>query len=179
MSIVIDLADYRDITPKEEEIRLPEDGFIQRALSVSGSNAAANDLVEAHKLLSLAALRGSPKARVERIKLSRRMTSHQVSQAQEALGDYLDARSARHGLTGLRLLASDCPIKQKAASRAAFLVSAGIAARSRRRCYLSNQVQGGVRPPGMCREWSSPTNPRRHGHGACGRFPSAAGPHRC
>jgi TPR repeat protein len=95
MSIVIDLADYRDITPREEEIRLPEDGFIQRALSVSGSNAAANDLVEAHKLLSLAALRGSPKARVERIKLSRRMTSHQVSQAQEALGDYLDARSAR------------------------------------------------------------------------------------
>lgn len=95
MSIVIDLADYRDITPKEDEIRLPEDGFIQRALFVSGHDAAANELVEAHKLLSLAALRGSLKARVERIKLSRRMTSQQVSQAQEALGDYLDARLAR------------------------------------------------------------------------------------
>jgi hypothetical protein len=55
MSIVIELADYRDITPKEDEIRLPEDGFVQRALAVSGSQAAANELVEAHKWLSLAA----------------------------------------------------------------------------------------------------------------------------
>ena len=93
MSIVIELADYRDITPKEDEIRLPEDGFVQRALAVSGSQAAPQELVEAHKWLSLAAMRGSPKARVERIRLSRRMTSQQVSQAQLALGDYLQARA--------------------------------------------------------------------------------------
>lgn len=94
MSIVIDLADYRDITPKEDEIRLPEDGFIQRALVCGVGKSTPEGLVEAHKWLSLAALRGCAKARIERIKLSRRMTSRQVSQAQLALGEYLDARAS-------------------------------------------------------------------------------------
>jgi hypothetical protein len=104
-------------------------------------------------LLSLAALRGSPQARVERIKLSRRMTSHQVSQAQLALGDYLDA-FAPDGLTP----SSERPGRKKA--------KGGLESRLLRVCRnsrpeqtapcypVSNQVQGAARPPGMCHEWS-------------------------
>ncbi len=48
-------------------------------------------LVEAHKWLSLAALRGSARARVERIKLTRRMSSADVAAAQQAMALYLRA----------------------------------------------------------------------------------------
>ena len=73
MSIVIDLADYRDVTPREDEIRLPEDGFVLRALHLIDLGG----LVEAHKWLSLAALRGSARARNE------------VAAAQKALDLYI------------------------------------------------------------------------------------------
>jgi TPR repeat protein len=96
MSIVIDLADYRDITPKEDEIRLPEDGFVHKARSLLAGASGPDSLVEAHKWLSLAAMRGSPVARVERLKLSRRMASGQVAAAQVALSEFVNARIACH-----------------------------------------------------------------------------------
>ncbi len=46
-------------------------------------------LVEAHKWLSLAALRGSARARVERVKLSQQMSSNEVAAAQKALDLYI------------------------------------------------------------------------------------------
>ena len=92
MSIVIDLADYRDITPREDEIRMPEDGFVQKARSLLAAEAGPDSLVEAHTWLSLAAMRGSSVARVERLKLSRRMASGQVAAAQVALGHYIGGR---------------------------------------------------------------------------------------
>lgn len=85
MSIVIDLADYRDVTPREDEIRLPEDGFVLRARHLIDLGG----LVEAHKWLSLAALRGSARARVERVKLSQQMSSNEVAAAQKALDLYI------------------------------------------------------------------------------------------
>ena len=94
MSIVIDLADYRDITPKEDEIRLPEDGFVHKAWSLLAEDDGPLSLVEAHKWLSLAAMRGSTVARVERLKLSRRMASGQVAAAQAALSHYIGGRIA-------------------------------------------------------------------------------------
>ena len=87
MSNIIDLADYRDVTPREDEIRLPEDGFVLRGLHM----IELGGLVEAHKWLSLAALRGSARARVERIKLTRRMSSADVAAAQQAMALYLRA----------------------------------------------------------------------------------------
>ena len=59
MSVVIDLADYRDVTPREDEIRLPEDAFVLRALHMIDLGG----LVEAHKWFNLAAA----KARTESI----------------------------------------------------------------------------------------------------------------
>jgi len=85
MSVVIDLADYRDVTPRADEIRLPEDAFVLRALHM----IELGGFVEAHKWLSMAALRGSARARIERVKLSRKMTSEQVAAAQKSLGLYL------------------------------------------------------------------------------------------
>ena len=85
MSVVIDLADYRDVTPREDEIRLPEDAFVLRALHMM----ELGGLVEAHKWLSLAALRGSARARIERVKLTQMMTSGQVAAAQKAMGLYI------------------------------------------------------------------------------------------
>jgi TPR repeat protein len=89
MTNIIDLADYRDVTPREDEIRLPEDGFVLRGLHM----IELGGLVEAHKWLSLAALRGSARARTERIKLTRRMSSADVAAAQQAMALYI--RSTR------------------------------------------------------------------------------------
>ena len=85
MSKIIDLAEYRDVTPKEDEIRLPEDGFVSLGLSLSGDSASADDLVQAHKWFSLAAMRGSRQARVHRLELSLRMDGDQISRAQAEL----------------------------------------------------------------------------------------------
>lgn len=85
MSNVIDLADYRDVTPREDEIRLPEDGFVLRGLHM----IELGGLVEAHKWFSLAAMRGSARGRVERIKLSRQMSSADVAAAQQAMAMYI------------------------------------------------------------------------------------------
>lgn len=85
MSKIIDLAEYRDVTPKEDEIRLPEDGFVSLGLSLSGDSASADDLVQAHKWFSLAAMRGSRQARVHRLELSLRMDGDQISRAQTEL----------------------------------------------------------------------------------------------
>lgn len=91
MNKLIDLADYRDVTPKEDEVRLPEDGFLLRGLHM----AETGSLLEAHKWLSLAAMRGSARARVERIRVSRRMSSTDVAAAQQALAMYVRTRLLR------------------------------------------------------------------------------------
>ncbi|MEO1161697.1 MAG: hypothetical protein AAFW74_14815 [Pseudomonadota bacterium] len=92
MSKIIDLAEYRDVTPKEDEIRLPEDGFISVGLSLCGESASGNDLVSAHKWFSLAAMRGSRQARVHRLEVSCRMDGDQIARAQSELHSYVSAR---------------------------------------------------------------------------------------
>ncbi len=92
MSSIIDLADYRDVTPGQDEIRLPEDGFVAAGLSLSGEGASARDLVSAHKWFSLAAMRGSQQARVHRLKLSRRLNGDQIACAQSELLAFASAR---------------------------------------------------------------------------------------
>ncbi len=92
MSKIIDLAEYRDITPRQEEIRLPEDGFVSLGLSLSGDNAGADDLVSAHKWFSLAAMRGSRRARVHRLEVSSRMNGDEISRAQSELQKFVSAR---------------------------------------------------------------------------------------
>ena len=92
MSKIIDLAEYRDITPKEDEIRLPEDGFVSLGLSLCGDNASADDLVSAHKWFSLAAIRGSRQARVHRLEISARMNGDEISRAQSELQEFVNAR---------------------------------------------------------------------------------------
>ncbi len=92
MSKVIDLADYRDITPKDEEIRMPEDGFVTLGLSLCGENATQDDLVIAHKWFSLAALRGSQQARVHRLGLSGRLNGEQIARAQSELRAFARSR---------------------------------------------------------------------------------------
>ncbi len=92
MSRIIDLADYRDVTPEGDEIRLPEDGFVVLGLSLCGEDASTHDLVNAHKWFSLAAMRGSPQARVHRIKLSRRLNGDQIARAQAELRTFASAR---------------------------------------------------------------------------------------
>ncbi|MGB7206246.1 MAG: hypothetical protein WBD37_12295 [Anderseniella sp.] len=82
MTKIIELSDYRDITPKEDEIRLPEDGFLVRGISLASEAANENDLINAHKWFSLAAMRGSHKARVQRLKLSQRMSGEAIMLAQ-------------------------------------------------------------------------------------------------
>lgn len=94
MSVVIDLADYRDVTPREDEIRLPEDAFVLKALQLADDRAGPEELVEAHTWLSVAALRGSAKARIERIKLSRRLSSSQIAEAQAAVVAFAAGRLA-------------------------------------------------------------------------------------
>ena len=92
MSKIIDLAEYRDITPKQDEVRLPEDGFMRLGLSLSGESASADDLVKAHKWFSLAAMRGSRQARVHRLEVSRRMDGDQISRAQSELHAFASER---------------------------------------------------------------------------------------
>ena len=92
MSKVIDLADYRDITPKQNEIRMPEDGFVAAGLSLSVENASVDDLVSAHKWFSLAALRGSQQARVHRLDLSGRLNGDQIARAQSELREFVSSR---------------------------------------------------------------------------------------
>ncbi len=92
MSEIIDLAEYRDVTPKQVEIRLPEDGFVYLGLSLSGECASADDLVNAHKWFSLAAMRGSRQARVHRLEVSGRMDGEQISRAQSELHAFASAR---------------------------------------------------------------------------------------
>ncbi|WP_108882753.1 hypothetical protein [Anderseniella sp. Alg231-50] len=92
MSKIIDLAEYRDVTPKEDEIRLPEDGFVSLGLSLCGESASGDDLVSAHKWFSLAAMRGSRQARVHRLELSCRMNGVQIARAQSALHAFASAR---------------------------------------------------------------------------------------
>lgn len=92
MSKIIDLAEYRDVTPKEDEIRLPEDGFVSLGLSLSGESASSDDLVNAHKWFSLAAMRGSRQARVHRLEVSRRMDGDQIACAQSELHAFASAR---------------------------------------------------------------------------------------
>lgn len=93
MAVIIDLADYRDVTPKADEIRLPEDGFYLKAMQHCGEDAQPASLVIAHSWLTLAAMRGSAKARAERIRVSQRMDSAHVVAAQRAVGDYLARRA--------------------------------------------------------------------------------------
>jgi TPR repeat protein len=93
MSKLIELADYRDITPKEDEIRMPEDGFVTLGLSLCGDRASEHDLVSAHKWLSLAAMRGSHQARVHRLKVSRRLNADQIARAQSQLHAFASARA--------------------------------------------------------------------------------------
>jgi len=92
MSMIIDLADYRDVTPRQDEIKLPEDGFVAAGLSLSGEDASAHDLVSAHKWFSLAAMRGCRQARVHRLKLSRRLNGDQIVRAQSELLAFASAR---------------------------------------------------------------------------------------
>lgn len=92
MSKIIDLAEYRDVTPKEDEIRLPEDGFVSLGQSLSSDGASADDLVEAHKWFSLAAMRGSRQARVHRLEVSRRMDGDQICRAQSELNAFASER---------------------------------------------------------------------------------------
>ncbi|MGB5214447.1 MAG: hypothetical protein WBN88_12485 [Anderseniella sp.] len=92
MSKIIDLAEYRDVTPKADEIRLPEDGFVSLGLSLSGDGASADDLVSAHKWFSLAAMRGSRQARVHRLEVSCRMDGDQITRAQSELYAFASAR---------------------------------------------------------------------------------------
>ena len=92
MSTIIDLADYRDITPKRNEIRLPEDGFVARGLALSGESATADDLVSAHKWFSLAAMRGSGLARVHRLELSHRLSAEQIARAQNEAREFALSR---------------------------------------------------------------------------------------
>ncbi len=92
MSKIIDLAEYRDITPKEDEIRLPEDGFVCLGLSLCGEGASGNELVSAHKWFSLAAMRGSRQARVHRLEVSCRMNGEQIARAQSELQAFASAR---------------------------------------------------------------------------------------
>jgi TPR repeat protein len=82
MSQIIELADYRDVTPKEAGINLPEDAFMELGLSLCGAGAGDDELVQAHKWLSLAAMRGHAKARVHRLRLSHRMSAECLVQAQ-------------------------------------------------------------------------------------------------
>ena len=92
MSKIIDLADYRDVTPKEDEIRLPEDGFVSLGLTLCGESASANELVSAHKWFSLAAMRGSRQARVHRLEVSCRMDADQIARAQSELHAFASER---------------------------------------------------------------------------------------
>ncbi|MGI9512151.1 MAG: hypothetical protein ACR2OL_04545 [Anderseniella sp.] len=92
MSKIIDLAEYRDITPKEDEIRLPEDGFVSLGLSLCGKDASGSDLVSAHKWFSLAAMRGSRQARVHRLQVSTRMNGDQIARAQSELHAFVRTR---------------------------------------------------------------------------------------
>jgi len=92
MCKIIDLADYRDITPKQDEIRMPEDGFVVLGLSLCGENATDDDLVSAHKWFSLAALRGSHQARVRRLELSDRLNGDQIARAQSELREFANSR---------------------------------------------------------------------------------------
>ncbi len=93
MSKIIDIADYRDITPKQEEIRMPEDGFVALGLSLCGESASESDLVSAHKWFSLAALRGSQQARVHRLGLSDRLNGDQIVRAQSELRAFANSRA--------------------------------------------------------------------------------------
>lgn len=93
MSKIIDLADYRDVTPKQDEIRMPEDGFVARGLSLSGESASEDELVSAHKWFSLAALRGNQQARVHRLELSGRLNGDQIARAQSELRAFASSRA--------------------------------------------------------------------------------------
>ncbi len=92
MSTIIDLADYRDVTPKLPEIRMPEDGFLALGLSLCGESATEDDLVNAHKWFSLAALRGSRQARVHRLELSGRLNGEQIARAQSEAREFAISR---------------------------------------------------------------------------------------
>ena len=79
-------------TSKQRDIRLPEDGFVAKALALAGDEASAQELIEAHKWLSLAALRGSRLARRHRLSVSHRLSGEQIADAQAQVADYLAAR---------------------------------------------------------------------------------------
>ena len=93
MQNVIELADYRDITPAEDAINMPEDGFVRKGLSLCGDEAAADALIAAHKWFSLAAMRGHQKARGHRLWVSERLTGEQIAAAQQDLHQFVSACS--------------------------------------------------------------------------------------
>ncbi len=88
MSNIIDLAEYRDITPKQDEIRLPEDGFVHCGIALSGADASPSDLVEAHTWFSLAAIRGHQKARGHRLRVSQRLDGQQIQCSQVRVQEF-------------------------------------------------------------------------------------------
>ncbi len=63
----------------------------------SGSNGAPLDLVSAHMLFNLAAMKGSEEARVYRRELSAEMEREDVAEAQRAARQWID-----QGVVGLR-----------------------------------------------------------------------------
>jgi hypothetical protein len=89
MSNIIDLADYRDITPTQDEIRMPEDGFVSKGLALSHELANEEQLIAAHKWFSLAAIRGHHKARGHRLRVSDRLTGEQIAHAQAELQSFV------------------------------------------------------------------------------------------
>lgn len=74
-----------------------DDLFKLGVMYSSGSGGAPLDLVSAHMLFNLAAMKGSQEARIYRKELSQEMASDEVAEAQRAARQWLE-----QGSVGLR-----------------------------------------------------------------------------
>ena len=91
------------IAEKIESLPLPtpdmsgDDLFKLGVMYSTGSEGAPFDLVSAHMLFNLAAMKGSEEARIQRRELSAEMEREDVAEAQRAARQWLD-----QGVVGLR-----------------------------------------------------------------------------
>ena len=60
----------------------------------TGAGEAGLDLVTAHKWFNLAAMKGSPEARIYRAELAREMSQPQIAEAQRRAREWLRAHAA-------------------------------------------------------------------------------------
>ena len=92
-----------DLEPAVNSLPLPgpdstgDELFRLGLLYSTGQGGAPMDLVSAHMLFNLAALKGSEDAKSYRLELSHEMSSQEVAEAQRAAREWLDQKPARVG----------------------------------------------------------------------------------